>query len=142
MPAKPDPSTDGRRRPCPPHVKAAISKAHAGRKYSAETLARMSAAAKERAKWCIPNGRLWTAEDDELVRTLLPRQAAAKTGRTLASVKRRRITLGLPPLMPRWTAAEEKIVRTRPPAQAAALTGRTIAAVHCRRQTLGIGRRK
>jgi hypothetical protein len=139
---KPDPSKDGRRRPCPPHVKAAISKAHTGRKFSAETLARISAAAKERAKWCIPNGRLWTAEEDELVRALLPREVAAKTGRTLGSVKSRRITLGLPPLVPQWTAAQDRIVRNHPPAEAAALTGRTRAAVHYRRKALGLTRRR
>src|SRR4051812_29898218 len=104
---KADTSTDGRRRPCPPHVKAAISRAHTGRVYPPETLARMRAAAKERAKWCVPNGRVWTAEEDELVRTLPAADVARRTKRTLGSVKRRRITLGLSPLVPQWTAAED-----------------------------------
>jgi len=133
---KPDPSVDGRRRPCPPHVKAAISRAHTGRVYAPETIARMRAAAEERAKWCLPNGRVWTPEEDELVRTLLPREVARKTRRSLGGVRRRRITLGLPPLVPPWTASEDEIVRKHRPADAAARTGRTRNAVYARRQAL------
>lgn len=38
----------------------------------------------------------WTAEDDELVRTLPPAEAARRTGHPLRSVYRRRRALGLP----------------------------------------------
>lgn len=39
--------------------------------------------------------RLWTPEEDELVRTLLPPEAAWWTGRTLATIWSRRRVLGL-----------------------------------------------
>jgi hypothetical protein len=38
---------------------------------------------------------LWTAEEDEAVRTLPPAEAAARTGRTLWSVYWRRCVLGV-----------------------------------------------
>jgi hypothetical protein len=38
-------------------------------------------------------GRRWTAEEDELVRSLSPEEAAARTGRTLLAVKARRRAL-------------------------------------------------
>jgi len=39
--------------------------------------------------------RPWTAEEDELLRTLEPGEAAARTGRTLNAVYRRRHLLRL-----------------------------------------------
>jgi hypothetical protein len=41
----------------------------------------------------------WTAAEDELVRTLPPKEAAEQTGRTLSAVYQRRhqLSLGLPP---------------------------------------------
>jgi hypothetical protein len=36
----------------------------------------------------------WTGEEDELVRTLLPRQASERTGRSLSAVYQRRRRLG------------------------------------------------
>lgn len=38
----------------------------------------------------VPNGTAWTAAADELVRTLMPKEAALRTGHTLASVYQRR----------------------------------------------------
>jgi hypothetical protein len=46
-----------------------------------------------------PHQPLWTVAEDELVRTLPPREAAERTGRTLAAVYQRRhlLGVGLPP---------------------------------------------
>jgi hypothetical protein len=38
----------------------------------------------------------WSAEEDDLVRTLRPKEAAARTGRSLSAVYSRRLELGLP----------------------------------------------
>jgi hypothetical protein len=42
-----------------------------------------------------PRSRSWTPEEDELVRTLPPRETAHRTGRSMASVYQRRRVLGL-----------------------------------------------
>ena len=44
----------------------------------------------------IRKGLLWSEAEDELVRTLPPREAAQQTGRSLDAVRRRRGRLGLP----------------------------------------------
>jgi hypothetical protein len=43
-----------------------------------------------------PGGLDWTREEDRLVRTLTPAEAARRTGRTLTAVYRRRHTLKVP----------------------------------------------
>jgi hypothetical protein len=39
--------------------------------------------------------RPWTAEEDAVVRTLPPAEAALRTGRTVNAIYRRRVVLGL-----------------------------------------------
>jgi hypothetical protein len=57
-----------------------------------------SATAKARNK--SPNGRPWTAEEDEGVRTLSPTEAARKCGRTVRAIYNRRAKLRLRDLRP------------------------------------------
>jgi hypothetical protein len=85
-------------------------------------------------------GRLWTPEEDDLVRALPPREAARRTGRSLKAVYDRRHVFDLAPAG-RWTPAEDDLVRTLPAKEAARRTGRTLQAVYERRQALGILRR-
>lgn len=85
-----------RGQPRPPHVLAALRAAHLGRKHSAEELAKRSASHKRRGTIPPKAGRLWTAEEDEAVRTLSTKEAAAKTGRTLEAIRSRRHRLGVP----------------------------------------------
>jgi hypothetical protein len=56
----------------------------------------MIAAHKARGTRPPKAGRPWSPEEDALVRTLRPVEAAAKTGRTLAAVYARRAVLGVP----------------------------------------------
>jgi hypothetical protein len=102
---------------------------------SAATRARMSATQKELAKSFDPNGRPWTAAEDELVRALPPAEAAAQTGRTAGSVYGRRRRLKLP-RAGAWTAEEDRLVRTLPAQEVARQTGRTLGSVHNRRWQL------
>jgi hypothetical protein len=86
-----------RGKPRPQHVVEAVRAANMGKKASDETRAKMSAAHKRRG--AIPpkaQGRLWTVEEDEAVRTLPAQEAAAKTGRTVRAVYMRRANLGMP----------------------------------------------
>jgi hypothetical protein len=84
-------------KPRPPHVLAALQKANRNRKVSAATRAKMAAAARRRAAGgFLPNGRVWTAEEDVLVRTLPAPEGARLTGGTLKAVWGRRERLGLP----------------------------------------------
>jgi hypothetical protein len=80
----------------PPHVIEAMRKGRAGKPHPPEVRARLSAFLRERAKVFLPNGRAWTAAEDELVRTLPAAEVARRTGRSLASVYARRRRLGLP----------------------------------------------
>jgi hypothetical protein len=43
----------------------------------------------------VPNGLAWTAEADEVVRTLPPKEAARRTGHPVESVYQRRVKLGV-----------------------------------------------
>lgn len=56
----------------------------------------MSAAHKRRGTIPPKAGQLWTAEDDEAVRTLPAEEAAVRTGGTWQAVYRRRKKLGVP----------------------------------------------
>jgi hypothetical protein len=80
-------SKRGKKRP--PHVVAAIVNAHLGTHHSEETGAKMSATHRQRGA-LVPGTRVWTEEEDELVRTLPPAEVAEKTGRTLVAVRIRR----------------------------------------------------
>jgi hypothetical protein len=84
-----------RGKPRPVHVVEAVVRAPKGKPLSAETRRKMSAAHKARGT-LVPGTRLWTAEEDELVRTLPRGEAARRTGRTLKAVTDRRRLLGLP----------------------------------------------
>jgi hypothetical protein len=55
----------------------------------------MSAAPRRRGT-LVPGTRVWTPEEDELVRTLPRNEAARRTGRTRGAVSKRRAALGLP----------------------------------------------
>lgn len=86
-----------RGKPRPQHVVEALRAANVGRKLPQEQRAKMSKAHKQRGT--IPpkaEGRLWTPQEDEAVRTLPAEEAAAKTGRTLRAVYMRRNRLGMP----------------------------------------------
>ena len=78
----------------PRHVVEAIRRGRTGKPQGEETRARMSAAHKARGT-LVPGTELWTAEEDDLVRTLPSGEAAARTGRTLVAVYARRRRLGL-----------------------------------------------
>lgn len=92
----------------PPHVIEAIRKGQLGKKHSAQTREKMSRMHRQRGT-LVPGTNLWTAEEDDLVRTLPPAEAAEATGRTLTAVYARRRELKLsggsaaramPPLTP------------------------------------------
>lgn len=80
----------------PKHVIKAMRKGRLAKPLSAEARARISAALKERAKTFIPSGRLWTAEEDEWVRSLPSAEVARRTGRSLDAVYIRRAKLSVP----------------------------------------------
>jgi hypothetical protein len=84
-----------RGKPRPAHVGQAVGAAQRGWPLSAETRRKMSAAHKARGT-LVPGTRLWTAAEDELVRTLPRGEAARRTGRTPQAVTDRRRKLGLP----------------------------------------------
>jgi hypothetical protein len=62
-----------------------------------EVRAKMRASAAARlARGVVPNGRAWTAAEDEFVRTLSAPEAAERTGRPIAHVYKRRRKLRVP----------------------------------------------
>jgi len=74
----------------PPHVAAMLRTANVGRTASAESRAKMSVAQKRRGVVPPKAGRLWTPDEDELVRSLPAVEAAGRTGRTLTAIYMRR----------------------------------------------------
>src|SRR5207245_6648729 len=68
-----------------PHVLEAAHAGNRGRCPSKTTRRKMSEAHK-RLGTRPPNGRVWTAQEDLLLRSLSPREVARQTGRTLQSV--------------------------------------------------------
>jgi hypothetical protein len=82
--------------------------------------------------------RPWTAAEDELLRTLSPREAAGRTGRTLSAVYHRRLRLGVAVRTPMWTAIEDALIMKMPAARAAAYLHRSLESVHQRRRHLGL----
>jgi hypothetical protein len=69
----------------PPHVVEAMRKGRLGKPHDEETRAKLR-------RNHVTHGA-WTAEEDELVRTLPPKDAAKATGRTLIAVDSRRRVL-------------------------------------------------
>ena len=67
--------------------------ARRGTHHTAETRRKMSEAHRRRGTRPPKAGRPWTAEEDELARTLAPAEAAARTGRTAEAVYCRRAEL-------------------------------------------------
>jgi hypothetical protein len=84
-----------RGRPRPAHVIEAMARARRGRSHSEETRRKMSAAHRLRGTRPPEAGRPWTAEEDELVRTLPAKEVARRTGRTLKAVYGRLLDLGM-----------------------------------------------
>lgn len=87
-----------RGKPQPPHVGEAVARANRRRRVGASTRARMSATRRaivSRGEYHYPNGRAWTAREDELIRKLPVAEAVRRTRRTLASVYSRRGVLGV-----------------------------------------------
>jgi hypothetical protein len=84
-----------RGKPRPPHVVEAVRRAHLGTHHSKEARRKMSEAHKRRGT-LVPGTKLWTPEEDELLRTLPIAQVVKRTGRSLRAVRTRRSRLGLP----------------------------------------------
>jgi hypothetical protein len=81
---------DARRgKPRPPHEVEPMHDAWRGSHHSEESRRKMSKAHKKRGTM-VPGTIPWTAEEDELVKTLPGAGAAKKTGRSLSAVYRRR----------------------------------------------------
>ena len=79
----------------PSHVVEAVRRAHLGTHHSEEARKKRSEAHKRRGT-LVPGTRLWTPEEDELLRTLPIAQVVKKTGWSLRAVRTRRSRLGLP----------------------------------------------
>jgi hypothetical protein len=124
-----------RGKPKPAHVVEAMRKGQTGKPHDEAARARMSEAHRRRGT-LVPGTKPWTAEEDEAVKTMRPKEAAERTGRTLQAVWARRQALGLPDGRASWTAEEDEAVRTLPPKEAAGKTGRTLKAVYGRRERL------
>lgn len=85
-----------RGKPRPPHVVEAMKKGRTGKPQGAHVGEAVRAANLRRGARPPAAGKPWTAEEDEAVRTLAPKEVAQRTGRTLKSVYDRRRALGLP----------------------------------------------
>jgi hypothetical protein len=83
-------------KPPPRHVIEAAAAAHRGQHPGRATRRKMSESQKRRWREGPLAARLWKGEEDELVRTLPPPEAARRTGRSLRAVYARRLRLGLP----------------------------------------------
>src|SRR5262245_63743639 len=77
-----------RGKPRPRHVIEAMRKGRTGKPHDEEARRKMREA--RRARVTPPSGKGWTAEEDDLVRTLPAREAAERTGRSLTAVYSRR----------------------------------------------------
>jgi hypothetical protein len=78
-----------RGKPRPRHVIEAMHQAWRGSHHTEEIRRRMSRTHTRRGTMA-PGTKVWTAEEDELVRKLLVEEAAKKTGRSLSAVSARR----------------------------------------------------
>jgi len=81
-------------KPRPPEVIEALRRANLGKKLSAATRAKMSAAHKARGTWPPAAGKALSARELRLIRELPPAEAAKRTGRTLSAVYSQRSRLG------------------------------------------------
>jgi hypothetical protein len=81
--------------PRPPHVGQAVAAAHRGTHHSEATRRKMSRTHR-RLGTLVPGTKVWTVEEDQLVRTLPAAKAAKKSGRSLTAVYTRRNRLGVP----------------------------------------------
>ena len=68
--------------------------------------------------------RRWTAREHRMIRTLPPKEAARKLGRTIVAVRDRRSALEVAHLRRPWTPAEDRLLVTLPEALAVAYLGR------------------
>jgi hypothetical protein len=84
-----------RGKPRPAHVMAAVRKSRLGSKHSEETRQQMRETHILRGT-LVPGTRVWTAEEDEILRTHRTKEVARLTGRSLRGVIARRQQLGLP----------------------------------------------
>ena len=79
----------------PQHVLDAMHEARRGSHHSEEARQRMSET--HRLRGIVPPGTIvWTAEEDELIRTLPADEVVRRTGRSLIAVYPRRNRLGVP----------------------------------------------
>jgi hypothetical protein len=78
-----------RGKPRPPHEVEPMHQAWRGSHHTEETRRRMSEAHRQRGT-LVPGTRMWTAKEDEMVKTLPAVEAAKKTGRSLLAVNARR----------------------------------------------------
>src|SRR5579885_999078 len=76
-------------KPKPPHILEAMHSARRGSHHTEETRQRMSETLRRRGT-LVPGTIPWTAELDELVRTLPAEEVARRTGRSLSAVRGRR----------------------------------------------------
>jgi hypothetical protein len=79
----------------PPHVIEAMRQARLGMRHTEETRRRMSETRRERGI-LVPGTVVWTAKEDELLKTLPAEEVAKKTGRSLKAIYTRRPRLGMP----------------------------------------------
>jgi hypothetical protein len=84
-----------RGKPRPRHVIEAMRQAQLGMRHTEESRRRMREAHRRRGK-LVPGTIVWTAEEDELLKTLPAEEVAKRTGRNLKAVYARRQRLGMP----------------------------------------------
>jgi hypothetical protein len=84
-----------RGKPKPPHVMEALHKGWLAKGHTEESRRKISEALRRRGA-LVPGTIVWTAEEDELVRTLPADEAARRTGRSLIAVYSRRSRLQVP----------------------------------------------
>ena len=112
-----------RGQPRPGGMMEALAEANRGRRLSAATRRKMSEAHRRRGTRPPAAGRVWTAKEDRLLRTLPAKKVAQRTGRGLTAVYNRRIDLGLPDGRRR-----ENKPRVRPRNVASSATSRSLTA--------------
>jgi hypothetical protein len=100
-------------KPRPPHVVEILRRVHLGRKASAETRAKMSAAQKARGTVppCAGKPWKWKSEWDALLGTMPDKALAAQLGVNYRTVWRRRKALGVPSCRPAGTRRNEAGMR-------------------------------
>jgi hypothetical protein len=84
-----------RGKPRPRHVIEAMRQARIGMRHTEESRRKISEAHRLRGK-LVPGTIVWTAEEDELLKTLPAEEVARRTGRTPTAIYTRRQRLGMP----------------------------------------------